>query len=87
MLSAHAPLITYKVSLACKDYRRNPRAPVVLSELLNRCEESTVFAQVQHIVPELLLALDRNDQVWKGYMLAEIFFELNACLGMTSGVV
>ncbi|KAH7725976.1 TELO2-interacting protein 1 [Aphelenchoides avenae] len=62
MLSAHAPLITYKVSLACKDYRRNPRAPVVLSELLNRCEESTVFAQVQHIVPELLLALDRNDQ-------------------------
>uniref|UniRef100_A0A914ENW1 Uncharacterized protein n=1 Tax=Acrobeloides nanus TaxID=290746 RepID=A0A914ENW1_9BILA len=62
MLLKYGNYIAYKISLVVRDFANNQRAPLVLSEMLNRCDDSVMYEQVRFIVMELIVVLDRNDQ-------------------------
>jgi hypothetical protein len=79
MLLKYGNYIAYKISLVVRDFANNQRAPLVLSEMLNRCDDSVMYEQVRFIVMELIVVLDRNDQVRKN-----VFFCLQSTLDITS---
>ncbi|VDO37072.1 unnamed protein product [Onchocerca flexuosa] len=53
-----------KVAVRSRAYSSNLRTPCVLSSLLDHCENAELFEITNHVVQELLLAVDLGSQEW-----------------------
>lgn len=63
LLYERGSFLVHQIALAARSSAGRDHAPIVLSALLDKVDDQRMFADVRHIVEDLLKALDASMQV------------------------
>ncbi|KAK0429471.1 hypothetical protein QR680_011396 [Steinernema hermaphroditum] len=80
LLLRFAPFIVHRLDVESRDFLSNRRSPLVLVELLQRCNDPALYEQVRFIVLDLLNVLDRFNQTWTMLILKGLLAFVQAIL-------
>uniref|UniRef100_A0A1I7Z9G4 Non-specific serine/threonine protein kinase n=1 Tax=Steinernema glaseri TaxID=37863 RepID=A0A1I7Z9G4_9BILA len=69
LLYRFAPFIVHRLDIQSRDFLSNRRSPIILVELLDRCDDPALYEHVEFIATDLLNALDRFNQEWTTLIL------------------